>query len=662
MDRIGVPVTGCWNCSVNSHMDQDVQLLVTKITDAAVLQKEPEWNRNFDTDQSSKIAACILEIPQIPSGTLMAVYQHKTWWIRPAFPQSLEEVPGRTQLLLWKGKTGFSALLAVCDGLLRADFCGNARGITVRMSSNGCAADGEEHIVACYTHGSDPYLCIRNMVETVCRHQGREHILRKNKQFPDLFRGLGWCTWDSFYHKVNEKDIIRKLSEFREKSVPIHWMLIDDGWSDADYTTRKLNSTGVETAKFPSGMVGCVKTAKEEFGIPKVGVWHAAMGYWTGMNPGSRVFEEWKEHLLQKNENDYVLEPREDVIFDFYDRWHGWLADCGIDFIKVDGQGSGSLYYKGQASYAQSGGSYLRALERSTRKHFGGNLINCMGMASENMWLREHSTVSRSSDDFVPEVEHGFREHALQNSYNSLLQGQFFWGDWDMFWSSHVENRQNSVLRCVSGGPVYVSDQLGKTDPAYILPLLGWDNRVILCEETGVPTMDCLLRDPLHEKGLLKIFNRYGHSCCVAAFNILEGEAPCRDRLTTGEIPGLAGREWLVYRHFAGKCETLSDKAPVELELEANDAEQLILLPKKPYGQFLGDPDKYISCYAVVEEWADEHCLRGKAHPAERIAFVTDAQVTRVLLDGREIPFRKREGFYEIHCGTDRDAVIEIMY
>lgn len=30
----------------------------------------------------------------------MAVYQHKDWWIRPAFPALLSEVPERTQLLL----------------------------------------------------------------------------------------------------------------------------------------------------------------------------------------------------------------------------------------------------------------------------------------------------------------------------------------------------------------------------------------------------------------------------------------------------------------------------------------------------------------------------------------------------------------------------------
>ena len=34
------------------------------------------------------------------TGRLMAVYQHKNWWIRPAFPACFGDIPKRTQLLL----------------------------------------------------------------------------------------------------------------------------------------------------------------------------------------------------------------------------------------------------------------------------------------------------------------------------------------------------------------------------------------------------------------------------------------------------------------------------------------------------------------------------------------------------------------------------------
>ena len=41
-----------------------------------------------------------------------------------------------------------------------------------------------------------------------------------------------------------------------------------------------------------------------------------------------------------------------------------------------------------------------------------------------------------------------------------------------MFYTDHRENRCNSMLRAVSGGPVYISDKVGETDPAWVWPLI----------------------------------------------------------------------------------------------------------------------------------------------------------------------------------------------
>ena len=64
------------------------------------------------------------------------------------------------------------------------------------------------------------------------------------------------------------------------------------------------------------------------------------------------------------------------------------------------------------------------------------------------------------------------REHAIQNGYNSLLQGQFFWETGICSGVITRKNWQNSILRAVSGGPVYTSDKVGRTDGKFIMPLL----------------------------------------------------------------------------------------------------------------------------------------------------------------------------------------------
>ena len=638
-----------WNCRVLPEEKGGVTLYRLHVENPRVSQRFPECNKDFDTDAASVLAAFSLPLAEKPEG-MTAVYQHKSWWIRPAFPTAFSQVPERTQLLLWKQGETFCGMLAVCSAEYRGDLQGTENGICVTVSANGCPGDENSPVVCCAAQGKDPYLLVEQMAAAALESQGRLHALRKNKRFPELFQSFGWCTWDALYHKVNEADIFAKLEEFRQKGVPARWLLIDDGWSDANYETKKLNSLGAEPVKFPQGIGHTARTAKERYGIRWVGVWHALMGYWSGLNPGSEIFRQWEPKLERKNGADYVLRPTEEVNFEFYDQWHTRLEkEDSIDFVKVDGQGSCSIYYKEEAAYGQAAG-FLRALERSAAANFGGNLINCMGMAPQCMWLRENSALSRSSDDFVPEVPHGFREHILQNSFNSLLQGQFYWGDWDMFWSSHVESSQNSVARSVSGGPVYCSDRVGATDPASIRPLLNRDGSVNRCEGVGVPTLDCLLSDPLEREGLFKIFNTYGDGYAVAVFNIASDEHPITDSLTPACIPGLEGQEWLVYRYFGQKLEPLGEG--ISITLEPNEVEHLLLLPRHPVGQFIGDPEKYICNCTVREQSADGEKLTGTLLASSRILFRTEKRPVRVLIDGREVPFAQIDGCYEIPCGA----------
>lgn len=648
-----------WNCRVLPEEKDGVTLYRLHVENPRQSQRFPERNADFDTDAASVLAAFSLPMAEKPEG-IMAIYQHKSWWIRPAFPQCFSQVPERTQLLLWKQGRSFSGVLAVCSAEYRGDLKGEENGLRVTVETNGCPGSEGSPVICCMAQGEDPYALVERMVFAALESQGRLHALRRNKQFPELFQSFGWCTWDALYHKVNETDIFAKLEEFRQKEIPARWLLIDDGWSDADYGTKKLNALTAEPLKFPQGIGHTARTAKARYGVRWVGVWHALMGYWAGLNPGTELFQRWKSRLEQKNGTDYVLRPEEDTYFEFLDQWHARLErEEAIDFIKVDGQGSCSIYYKGEADYGQAAGA-LRALERSAEGHFGGSLINCMGMAPQCMWLREKSALSRSSDDFVPEVPHGFREHILQNSFNSLLQGQFYWGDWDMFWSSHEESFQNSVARSVSGGPVYCSDRVGATDPASIRPLLNRDGSVNRCDGVGVPTLDCLLADPLRREGLFKIFNTYGDGYAVAVFNIAADEYSITDSLTPDAIPGLAEKSWLVYRYFSKKLEPLG--SGISIALGPNEVEHLLLLPRQPRGQFIGDPEKYICSCTVLHQTVDDEKLTGTLLASPHICFRTEKAPARVLLNGREISFTQGDGCYEIVCREAGQVEVTVYF
>lgn len=571
------------------------------------------------------------------TGRLMAVYQHKDWWIRPAFPSCCKEVPKRTQLLLAENKDGgeYLAVLAVCGKEYRTDIAGDGLSLRITAASNCINKASADDLSLVLAAGSDPYLCCEQAVKKALALTGKQKMFRKERTFPGMFEYFGWCSWDAFYHEVSRDGIEEKMKELADKQIPARWVLIDDGWLDADYKKQVLKGMDAAADKFPGGLGACVNKLKKEYGIWQVGVWHAVMGYWNGLEEGSCAQEALQAGSRILEDGRIVPDAEAGRAFLFYDAWHTYLKNrCDIDFVKVDGQSAVSLFYAGRKEYGRASAEIQKGLNASAALHFDNRIINCMGMAAEDMWNRPSSAISRSSDDFVPDVPHGFREHAVQNGYNSLLQGQFFWGDWDMFWSDHEENWQNSILRAVSGGPVYTSDKVGRTDGTYILPLLKKDGKVIRCEEVGMPTLDCLFENPVDTTHALKLFNRYRDSYVIAAFNISkEGGVSIRGKIGLTDIPGLEKGSWTLYCYRTRKAVRLEGKEEFSFRLEANDGELFLLLPDKEFTA-LGILEKYIGAGCVEAVRREEGKTTVILSEGGTFGFLTGRKPAYIRYDG----------------------------
>ena len=172
-----------------------------------------------------------------------------------------------------------------------------------------------------------------------------------------------------------------------------------------------------------------------------------------------------------------------------------YLRKCGAEFVKIDNQSMSRRYYKKLAPVGQVARQFHDAMEASVGQHFDNQMINCMGMASEDMWNRSVSPNSRCSDDFLPENKAWFTKHILQCSYNCLIQGQFYTCDWDMWWTDDGQAVKNSILRAISGGPIYVSDTLGRSRAEIFKPLVLEDGRILRCDRPAMPARDCLTTD-----------------------------------------------------------------------------------------------------------------------------------------------------------------------
>ena len=491
--------------------------------------------------------AIVMTLGDLEPDALLGSRHDGPWWMYPTFGKDFSALASRTQSLLVKSGALNYHLLPLTGDNFRCEF--NAGKVEFTSDMSGiCHLTGAFMAISAST---DPLAAVEMNYRGARKLGGIRVPLRSERQLPEFFKGFGWCTWDAFYKEVTSEKIYEKLSEFRNKGIPVKWVIIDDGWMTVN--GDKLAGFDVDRTKFPEGLKATIARMKSEFGVEKVGVWHAFNGYWRGIDMTSALYFAQRENLFVTPGGLALPSLDEEKAFRFWDAWHSFLASEGVDFLKVDNQSSNSTHIIGAVATAEGCRRAHNSIERSISKNFGGAVIDCMGMDMENVLARPMSAVSRNSDDFFPKRERGFIKHLIQNAYNAIWHSQIHYCDFDMWWSDHFESAyQSGVLRAISGSPIYVSDKIGESNRETILPTIDEDGSVMLCDEACRPTLDCVYTDCAAEKKLLKVWNRSGENFAVAAFNVNDEEVS--DTLDFTTIPGLSqDREYVAYEYFTKK-------------------------------------------------------------------------------------------------------------
>ena len=518
------------------------------------------------------------------------------WWMYPTFGDDFSALAPRTQSLLVRSGSLSYHLLPLTGDSFRCEF--DAGKLEITSDTSGiCRLTGAFLAVAAST---DPLAAVEADYRGARKLGGLRVPLRSERSLPGFFRGFGWCTWDAFYKEVSSDKIYEKLAEFKSKNIPVKWVIIDDGWMTTN--GDKLSGFDIDRSKFPEGLKATIARMKNEFGVEKVGVWHAFNGYWRGIDAESSLYAAQRENLSITPSGLALPSLDPERAFRFWDAWHSFLASEGVDFLKVDNQSSNSTHILGALPTAEGCRIAHSAIERSIEKNFGGAVINCMGMDMENVLARPMSAVSRNSDDFFPKRERGFIKHLTQNVYNAIWHSQLYFCDFDMWWSDHFESAvQSGVLRAISGSPIYVSDKIGESNHDNILPTIDDDGTVMLCDEAARPTLDCVYTDCTAEKKLLKVWNRAGDSFAIAAFNV--NDEPVSDTVDFSAIPGLSpDTEYVAYEFFSKKFTRICSFEDVQLTLPKDGVAVWSIYPvtypdpDSPDNAYinLGDTNKYV--------------------------------------------------------------------
>ena len=542
----------------------------------------------------------------------MANYRSGEYWCTPYFANDLKEVPDETQLLILKLTDGnYVTIVPVVNDQYKSVILGKSeKEFTVRCFSWYDGLYTCNGLSFVYAVGKNPQNLVENCVKSALEilNNGTRH--RTERRYPEIFDRLGWCSWDAMQIRVSEQGLLEKCDEFKQKNIPVKWVILDDMWAEVhnfygkEYSTfgemvslmhrSALTHFEADPKRFPNGLKGAIEKIKN-YDI-KVGMWHPTTGYWRGIEKDGKAYQLLKDYLIKSDTNVYVPDWQTDKSYMYYKTIHDFFKKCGADFVKIDNQSMTNRFYKGLAPVGVVAKNFHDGMEASVGHHFDNQMINCMGMASEDMWSRTVSPISRTSGDFQPENKAWFQKHILQCAYNSILQGQFYWCDWDMWWTDDGQGSKNSLMRAISGGPIYVSDKIGRSNPELLSPLCLSDGQILRCDRPAVPAADCVTEDCTQNGKALKIQNIAGKHGVLALLNIDNDEKPVSASICIDDIDGLCAEEYAVYEHFSQTLTMLKNGESFNVTLNnADDYKLYIFAPVKDGFAAIGRTDKFIS-------------------------------------------------------------------
>ena len=616
---------------------------------------------------------------------------HEPFWMRTAFGSDLSTLPAETQYLLAERTDGSLLLIAPLVGSgMRFSLAVREGSLLLVGETNDPEARPARCLAAYVAAGRDLQSLAREGALAVCRKLGTVKP-RTRKRLPDFADDLGWCTWDAFYHEVTPSGVRAGLEAFRRGGIRPGFLILDDGWQDYAYTEvghSRLMSLKTHPERFSKGIAPLVSLCKEEFGIRRFLVWHAFMGYWSGVDP--KGFSKYgavtrgRNHgveMLKRAPNANlqwwghyagVIPP--DGIGKFYEDLHRGVAAAGVDGVKVDVQSMIEGLSTGDGGRVAMTGKYKRELEASVKRHFGGRLINCMSHANDLIYQTSDSALMRSSDDFYPLRTEMHGLHLKTNSHFGVWFGQFVHPDWDMFHSRHPWGSYHAAGRAVSGSPVYVSDKPGHHDFALLAKLAFPDGRVLRMDAPGVPTRDCLFHDVQNEAVALKIANTSGERGVLGLFNARiaeprKGGKKAPDVAVTAfarasDVPGLADHpSYAVSSHAAGKLARVTRGAGLTFRLPEKGWEILTYAPIERGFAAIGLADMLAGAAAVTSAgWRGNSAYRVALSGGGRFLAYSEKRVTGCTFLGKPVAWSQRGKRLSVNLPRDASGTLEFAF
>lgn len=418
------------------------------------------------------------------------------------------------------------------------------------------------------------------------------------------YDSLAYCTWNSLGQDMNQDKIINALQHFKDNNIHITNMIIDDNWQSLTGTQgvegqfqRAMTDFEASPHVFPDGLKKGIEKIRSQFpNIRDIAVWHALFGYWGGMSADTgHIKDDYKLAEIALAEGTPASGKKYTVsaedVHRFYSDFYTFLADSGITSVKTDAQFFLDLLTSTADRRALTT-TYQSAWTQAHLRHLSGKAISCMSQVPQILYHSFLPTntpriMLRNSDDFFPDVPASHPWHVFANAHTALfVQHLNVLPDWDMFQTSHDYSGFHAAARCVSGGPIYITDYPGQSDIDLIKQMTARNPRgdtVVLRPSTVGKTLG--IYDSYESGSILKVGTYDGHADVgtgiMGVFNVAEKETSFCFPVT--RIPGVSfndpdtvgskKKSWIVRSHMSRKIsQVMTPVLPVnrDMLLQAN--------------------------------------------------------------------------------------------
>lgn len=407
-------------------------------------------------------------------------------------------------------------------------------------------------------------------------HTPDDHMLKleseiKPEWLEEWYDGFSYCTWNGLGQNLNEQKIFDALEELRSKDINITNLIIDDNWQSLDHpgegqSARRWLEFEANKDGFPKGLAHTVSTLrKQNPNLRHVAVWHALLGYWGAISPDGELAKNYKTMQVRKDPGptgDYWTVIHPDDVPRFYNDFYYFLLRAGVDSVKTDAQFALDELIEAPDRRSMTK-VYQDSWSAAMLRYFSARAISCMSQAPQMLFHSQLPSnkprlLVRNSDDFFPDIEDSHPWHVYCNAYNSLFtQHLNALPDWDMFQTSHPWASFHAAARCVSGGPIYFTDQPGMHDVDLIHQMTAntvrGDTVILRPSVIGKSTQPYV---GYNERRLLKISTYHGFartgSSILGIFNV--AQQGIMELVSLADFPGTEEGLYVMRSHVSGHC------------------------------------------------------------------------------------------------------------